>query len=187
MTEPFDADALDAMSVADFETAVAPLFEGAHRFLTRLAGTRPHGSMETFFGHAREIVHEMPDAEQVELIDAHPRLGAPPASLSSLSYVEQGYDRGGPGAAIEAERIRVAEELERLNDSYEARFGFRYCTFVAGRSRAALLDEIELALERDRDSELHRALDAVIDIAKDRHAKLIRAAEARAAPLEDPA
>ena len=41
----------------------------------------------------REIAHAMPLAEQIELIDAHPRLGAPPASVSALSFVEQGYDR----------------------------------------------------------------------------------------------
>ena len=35
----------------------------------------------------------MPEAEQIELIDAHPRLGAPPATVSAASYREQGYDR----------------------------------------------------------------------------------------------
>ena len=36
----------------------------------------------------------------------------------------------------------------RLNDAYEARFGFRYCVFVAGRPRAALLPGMEAALDR---------------------------------------
>jgi 2-oxo-4-hydroxy-4-carboxy-5-ureidoimidazoline decarboxylase len=62
----------------------------------------------------------------------------------------------------------VAAELARLNAAYEARFGFRYCVFVAGRPRSALLPEMARALGRDRDAELHRALDAVIDIAIDR-------------------
>ena len=62
----------------------------------------------------------------------------------------------------------MASELARLNEAYERRFGFRYCVFVAGRPRAALLPGLEAALNGDRDAELHRALDAVVDIAADR-------------------
>jgi 2-oxo-4-hydroxy-4-carboxy--5-ureidoimidazoline (OHCU) decarboxylase len=68
--------------------------------------------------------------------------------------------------------VDVAAELARLNDAYERRHGFRYCVFVAGRPRESLLPGIAAAVEADRTSELHRALDAVIDIAIDRHGKL---------------
>ena len=51
----------------------------------------------------------------------------------------EGYDREAAQAAADAERVRVASELARLNEAYERRFGFRYCVFVAGRPRAALL------------------------------------------------
>jgi 2-oxo-4-hydroxy-4-carboxy--5-ureidoimidazoline (OHCU) decarboxylase len=155
-----------------FEAAVAPLFEGAPQFLARLAAARPFSTPDQLFASARSIAHVMPEAAQVELIDAHPRIGAPPGSVSALSFVEQGYDREAAAEAAEAERARVAADLERLNAAYEARFGFRYCVFVAGRPRAALIPGFEAALEQRRDDELHRALDAVVDIAIDRHAKL---------------
>lgn len=162
-----------AAGTADaFAAAVAPLFEGAPRFLARLADARPFATPDQLFATARSIVHAMPEADQVELIDAHPRLGAPPGSVSALSFVEQGYDRDAADTAAEAERARVAGELERLNAAYEARFGFRYCVFVAGRPRAALIPGFEAALDQRREEELHRALDAVVDIAIDRHAKL---------------
>ncbi len=163
---------LEAGPADEFAAAVAPLFEGAPRFLTRLAGARPFATPDQMFATARSIAHSMPEADQIELVDAHPRLGAPPGSVSALSFVEQGYDRDAADEAAEAERARVAAELERLNDAYEARFGFRYCVFVAGRPRAALIPGFEAALERPRDDELKRALDAVVDIAIDRHAKL---------------
>jgi 2-oxo-4-hydroxy-4-carboxy--5-ureidoimidazoline (OHCU) decarboxylase len=145
---------------------MAPLFEGAPRFLARLAAAGPFADEAELFAQARELAHAMPEAEQLELIDAHPRLGAPPGSVSALSYTEQGYDRG-TGTPVD-----VAAELERLNDAYEARHGFRYCVFVAGRPREALLPGFAAALEADRDAEIHRALDAVVDIAIDRRAKL---------------
>lgn len=157
--DPADAEAA-------FTEAMAPLFEGAPRFLARLASAGPFRDDDELFARAREIAHAMPEAEQIELIDAHPRLGAPPGTVSALSYTEQGYDRetGTP--------LDVAAELERLNDAYEARHGFRYCAFVAGRSREELLPEMAAALDADRDAEIHRALDAVVDIAIDRRAKL---------------
>ena len=142
------------------------LFEGAPQFLARLTGAGPFDTDEALFATAREIAHAMPEPEQVELIDAHPRLGAPPGSVSAMSYKEQGYDRGADAP------LDVAAELERLNDAYEARHGFRYCVFVAGRPRKALLPGMTAALESDRDAEIHRALDAVVDIAIDRRAKL---------------
>jgi 2-oxo-4-hydroxy-4-carboxy--5-ureidoimidazoline (OHCU) decarboxylase len=114
----------------------------------------------------------MPEPLQVELIDAHPRLGAPPATVSAMSFREQGYDgEAAENLASEAARERdpVAAELDRLNREYEGTFGFRYCVFVAGRPRSELVPEFAAALSRERDSELHRALDAVVDIARDRY------------------
>jgi 2-oxo-4-hydroxy-4-carboxy-5-ureidoimidazoline decarboxylase len=160
---------LDALDAASCTAALAPLFEGAPRYLTRLASARPFGDAETLFARAREIARAMPEPEQVELIDAHPRLGAPPGSVSAFSFREQGYDQAAADAAAEAERTRVDAELGRLNAAYEARFGFRYCVFVAGRPRAALLPGMEAALAADREAELHRALDAVVDIAAARY------------------
>ncbi|MGH2406826.1 MAG: 2-oxo-4-hydroxy-4-carboxy-5-ureidoimidazoline decarboxylase [Candidatus Limnocylindrales bacterium] len=158
---------LDRLSADAFVAAVAPLFEGAPRFLVRLAAERPFGSAGALFSSARGIARGMPEEDQLELIDAHPRLGAAPESVSPISYIEQGYERS---------VTDLAEELRRLNAAYEARFGFRYCVFVAGRSRSALLPGMESALDADRDVEIARALDAVIDIAHDRWHKL--AAEA---------
>jgi 2-oxo-4-hydroxy-4-carboxy-5-ureidoimidazoline decarboxylase len=163
---------LDRLPQPEFVAAMAPLFEGAPRFLGRLAAARPFGSTERLFERALEIALAMPEDEQRELIDAHPRLGAPPGSVSALSYVEQGYDHEAAGAAAEAERRRVASDLARLNEAYEARFGFRYCVFVAGRPRAALLPGFESALDADRDAERRRALGAVVAIAQARHESL---------------
>lgn len=172
----------DAPTAEEFAAAMAPLFEGAPRFLARLAAARPFETAEALFGRARSIAHAMPEDEQLELIDAHPRLGAPAATVSALSFVEQGYDRSDqppvhsdqPPAHSDQPPVHVAAELERLNAAHEARFGFRYCVFVAGRSREALLPEMAAALNGDRTAEIHRALDAVVDIAHDRLAKLDR-------------
>jgi 2-oxo-4-hydroxy-4-carboxy--5-ureidoimidazoline (OHCU) decarboxylase len=159
---------LDAASEDEFIATMTPLFEGAPRFLRRLAAARPFDSVDALFERARDIAAAMPEEEQIELVDAHPRLGAAPGSVSALSYVEQGYTRG-PEAASP-----LAAELERLNVAYEGRFGFRYCVYVAGRSREALLPDMRAALDGDRAAELRRGLGAVVDIARDRYDKVAR-------------
>lgn len=157
-----DVAALDAMPKAEFVAAVSPLFEGASHFLDRLAGARPFGGPDELFRRSRAIALSMPESEQIELIDAHPRLGAPPTSVSAMSYGEQGYDR---------ETTEAIAELAKLNEQYEAKFGFRFCVFVAGRSRADLVPVMEAALGANRPAEIQRALRDVVLIAEDRFHK----------------
>ncbi|HEX5013483.1 MAG TPA: 2-oxo-4-hydroxy-4-carboxy-5-ureidoimidazoline decarboxylase [Candidatus Limnocylindrales bacterium] len=157
-----DVARLDALPENAFIAAAAPWFEGAPHFLRRLAAARPFGDESTLFERAEGIALTMPENEQLELIDAHPRLGAPPASVSAFSHREQGYDR---------DTTEAIGELDRLNESYEARFGFRFCVFVNGRSRRALVPVLEAALKADRDAEIRRALVDVVAIARDRAAR----------------
>lgn len=159
---------LNTLPEAAFVEMIGPLFENAPRFLARLAAARPFSSAGELFERARATAHEMPDEEQVELLDAHPRLGAPPGTVSSMSYREQGYN----SATADQDRARLTTRFNRLNQAYEERFGFRFCVHVAGRPRAALVPEMEAALTRRRPEELTRALNAVVDIAKSRYAQL---------------
>ena len=169
----------DELRERPFGELVAPLFEDAPRFIVRLEAGRPYGSWEALFGRAVQIALAMPVDEQVELIDAHPRIGAPPGSVSALSFVEQGYDYEEASAEAETERVRIHGELDRLNRDYEARFGFRYVIFVAGRPRAAIVALMEAmlhadgkaALETDRKAERERALRDVVAIARNRAIK----------------
>ncbi len=154
------ADALSALSADSFASALAPLFEGAPRFLRRLADARPFHSDEAILGAAREVAAEAPEADLIELLDAHPRIGAGPGEMSELSRGEQDDDPIGDEA--------LAQELADLNAAYERQFGFRYVVFVAGRPRAEIVPLIEVALRNERDAELRRGVDDAIYIAADR-------------------
>jgi 2-oxo-4-hydroxy-4-carboxy--5-ureidoimidazoline (OHCU) decarboxylase len=157
-----DVAALDRLPQDEFVSIASPWFEGAPAFLARLAAARPFADAATLFGRASEIAAAMPEPDQLELIDAHPRLGAPPSTVSDASYREQGYDR---------ETTAAIAELARLNQAYEARFGFRFCVFVNGRSRPQLVPVLEAALAADRDAEIRRALVDVVAIGRDRFSK----------------
>lgn len=152
---------VNALDGEAFARTLAPLFEGAPGFLARLAEARPFETEEDLFGAARSTARQMPEAEQVELLDAHPRIGADPATVSAMSHAEQGYD-------APDEDAWVGEELTALNEAYESLFGFRFVVFVAGRPRVDIIPILERALHADREEELRRGLDDVVLIASDR-------------------
>ena len=87
---PPSIDVLDVVSPGQFAAGVAPLFEGAPRFLGRLAMAAAVRDGRELFDGARRIAHAMPEDEQIELIDAHPRLGAPAGAVSALSLRRAG-------------------------------------------------------------------------------------------------
>jgi 2-oxo-4-hydroxy-4-carboxy--5-ureidoimidazoline (OHCU) decarboxylase len=159
---------LNDLSEDAFADEVAPLFEGARGFLRRLAAARPFDSDHEFLTTAREVARTMPEADQIELLNAHPPLGADPAGVSRASFEEQGYE----SSEGDDERQQMLEELAMLNEVYEGRFGFRYVVFVAGRPLSAMGPLIEAAMRNDRPAELARGLDEVIDIAADRLGQL---------------
>ena len=160
-------DDLNELSADAFADEVAPLFEGARGFLDRLAAARPFDSDHAFLVTAREVARTMPEADQVELLNAHPPLGGDPAVVSPASFEEQGY-----ASPEGAEGEPVLEDLAMLNEVYEGRFGFRYVVFVASRPLSAMVPLMEAAMRNDREAELGRGLDDVIDIAADRLGRL---------------
>jgi 2-oxo-4-hydroxy-4-carboxy--5-ureidoimidazoline (OHCU) decarboxylase len=146
---------------------MARLFEGAPRFVEHLAAEA--GTVETWdelFDRAEQVALWMTQVEQVELLNAHPRIGAPPASVSALSYREQGYDRDPGNEDLE-------ERLERLNDEYEARHGFRFVIFVDGRWRAEIADLMPEHIASPTDAERERGLTDVIAIARSRLGRIM--------------
>lgn len=167
-----DLDLLNAMDVDAFAAAVAPLVEGAARFSSRLALARPFSSDAALLDAMHEVASGMPEADQLELLDAHPRIGADPAEMSALSSAEQDAARDPAEEIATATAVRVGEELAMLNELYERRFGFRYVVFVAGRPREAIIPLVEHALRNEREAELRRGVHDAIYIAGDRLARL---------------
>jgi 2-oxo-4-hydroxy-4-carboxy--5-ureidoimidazoline (OHCU) decarboxylase len=144
--------------------ALAELFENAPAFVERLA-EEDADNWETLFERALAVALSMPSHKQIELLNAHPRIGARPAAISALSHLEQAYDRDPGTAELEA-------RLDRLNEEYEERFGFRFVVFVNGRSREQIADVLAGRMQADRQAELERGLCHVIAIARDRQRRM---------------
>ncbi|GIJ86165.1 hypothetical protein Asppvi_005043 [Aspergillus pseudoviridinutans] len=104
------------------------------------------------------------------ILGSHPRLGRPKAAdtehISELSKREQANLN--TGAEEQAEKLRL------LNVEYEERFpGLRFVTFVNGRNRDVIMEEMRQRIERgDIERERQETIQAMCDIAKDRAKKL---------------
>jgi 2-oxo-4-hydroxy-4-carboxy--5-ureidoimidazoline (OHCU) decarboxylase len=130
---------------------LAELFEGRTRFVERLAGESDP------LVRARTLVHELPDDEKKELLDAHPAIGQR-TGLSARSAAEQGADAD----------PAVLEELARLNAEYEARHGFRFVVFVNRRPKAEILEVLRARIDNPTGEERESALRELVSIAEDR-------------------
>ena len=140
------------MTIARHE--LAAIFERAPALAERVRGD----DTASVLASARSEIARMTDAERIAVLNAHPRIGADPASLSALSRREQ---RG------EAD-LATLRELASMNDKYERRFGFRFVIFVAGRSQAEIVPVMRERLLRSRGEELATGIAEFIAITRDR-------------------
>jgi 2-oxo-4-hydroxy-4-carboxy--5-ureidoimidazoline (OHCU) decarboxylase len=140
------------MTIAPEE--LAAIFERAPALAERVRGT----DSASIVTSARSEIARLSEVERIGVLNAHPRIGADPASLSPLSRHEQGS-----GADVATLR-----ELAAMNDEYERKFGFRFVVFVAGRSKAEILPVIRERLRRTRGQELATGLDEFLAITRDR-------------------
>ena len=130
---------------------LSDLFEGRTALTERLA------TVDDPLARAREIARALTPDEQVELLAAHPQIGAR-TGLSKRSVAEQGTD----------DDPTVLDELAALNAAYEQRFGFRFVIFVNRRPRREILPILRERLERAREEELATGVDELVQIAIDR-------------------
>jgi 2-oxo-4-hydroxy-4-carboxy--5-ureidoimidazoline (OHCU) decarboxylase len=133
---------------------LAAIFEHAPALAERVRGSDP----SSIVASARSEIARMSDVERIAVLNAHPRIGADPTSLSALSRREQG---GGADVA-------TLRELAAMNDEYERTFGFRFVVFVAGRSKAEIAQVMRDRLRRSRDDELATGIAEFLAITRDR-------------------
>ncbi|KAL5513030.1 hypothetical protein ACEPAH_3428 [Sanghuangporus vaninii] len=144
------------------------------------------------------LVSSLPDDEKAFFIGAHPRIGEV-KGLSAMSAAEQGQSAS-TSSDVTPTPPDVLRRLACLNAAYEARYpGLIYITFVNGRTRAQIRDELEEKLReegvlpraektdglegiqpqfKNSDAwrkEVERAICAVRDIAQSRLEKLSKA------------
>jgi OHCU decarboxylase len=154
---------LNGLASAEFVQALKPLFEAAGPLGDALFARRPFATYEELLDVASETAAKLPRNQQIEMANAHPRIGADPATISALSYREQGY-----ATEDTVESAKMYEQLRELNQQYEQRFGFRFVVFVNRRPKAEIVEVLRQRLSGSPDEELRTAVHDMLEIARDR-------------------
>lgn len=122
--------------------ALAILFEGSPTLFANLvpglalslSTSSPIDSYGALIDAALVVIALWPDTLRAQFIAGHPRIGEV-KGLSHLSAKEQ---------AAQSTPPEILVRLTHLNACYERRYpGLRYITFVNGRSRTTIKDEME--------------------------------------------
>jgi 2-oxo-4-hydroxy-4-carboxy--5-ureidoimidazoline (OHCU) decarboxylase len=143
------------------QRAGSRFFENAGPLLERLRCEEPFPNDAALVKRAGEILNDLSVAEQIAVINAHPRIGERPDKVSAASFKDQGYER-------DTTPPEVFLRLARLNEEYEQKFGFRFVVFVNRRPKEAIVAVLEARLRGSRDEERRTALREILAIAEDR-------------------
>jgi len=113
----------------------------------------PRRTFDALIDIGMRELDDWPHSQQASFIGGHPRIGEV-KGLSALSASEQ---------AAHATPPEILARLSELNEEYERRYpGLRYITFVNGRSRKMIMEEMEEKLgigggwEKGDSKEIHR-------------------------------
>ncbi|KAI8987624.1 Oxo-4-hydroxy-4-carboxy-5-ureidoimidazoline decarboxylase [Mycotypha africana] len=153
----------------DFVQVVNTLFEAAPPLAKKLLDARPFTSYNQLIDYAEKVClspDDLTEAEKLEVMNAHPRIGAAKTGLSANSMKEQGYSST---SQLSAEDEKVNAELAKLNKEYEDKYGFKFVVFVNGRPRHQIIPVIkERIASGDKEKEFHTGITDMMLIARDR-------------------
>jgi len=116
------------------------------------------GDVEALAAAMRAAVDGAGHYDKLSLIRAHPEL-ASRARMADASVREQS------GAGLDQCSAEEFEAFQRLNGTYNARFGFPFIVAVKGLTRADILDAFRARLDNDPQTEFDTAIAQIHRIA----------------------
>lgn len=155
------------MNQEKFTGAIGLVFEESPWIAEQAWGNRPFSSVAGLQELMVNIVKDSNPTKKINLIKAHPDLGAS-VKMTPDSVQEQkgvGLDR-----LTEAER----EELLRFNRMYIEKFSFPFIMAVRGQNKNKITEGIKQRIENDYDTEFNTALQEIYKIASFRLHDLIQ-------------
>lgn len=140
---------------------IRKLFETSSVLENFVLSLRPWKSYEDIIDQSTAFIASLVKDKMndcLDILNAHPKIGAKKETLSEHSKKEQGAD-GDP---------ETLKKLADMNEAYEKRHGFRFVVFVNGRPKDVILKILEERIDNESKAEMKTALQAMMDIAKDR-------------------
>ena len=158
---------LNAQTPEDFTSSLSTIFEHSPWVPAAVAAQRPFADVTALHAAMVQAVQGAGEPRQLELIRAHPDLGAR-LKMSTESVSEQagvGLDRLSP---------ELFERFSGLNAQYKERFGFPFIIAVRNHTRESILAAFEQRVHHDAPTELETALREIAEIARFRLEDLLK-------------
>ena len=160
---PHSLAALNSCDRDAFVAALGHLFEHSPWVAAETFGKRPFPSADALHEALCETMMGASPERQLALVRAHPDLAgrlARAGELTPSSSQEQ--------AAAGLDRLTPAEgaEIQRLNDSYKARFGFPFVICARLNAKDTILAAMRTRLGNSPEAELSTALGEIAKIAR---------------------
>lgn len=154
------------MSQADFTAVLGEIWEATPKIAEQTWLSKPFEDMATLYQSMVIVVDGMSEAEQVELIKAHPDLGSK-TKMAKASVQEQ--------AGVGLDRLSESEyqRFQGLNQAYKDKFDFPFIIAVKEHTKESILEAFEIRLKNSPEQEKHKALVEISKIAKLRLQSLV--------------
>jgi 2-oxo-4-hydroxy-4-carboxy-5-ureidoimidazoline decarboxylase len=163
---PTSLDHLNRCEPGDFVATVGPVFERSPWIAAAAIEARPFRSRADLHAALCGVVGRASEAQQLDLIRAHPDLVARGALTAESSREQAAAGLVG----LDADEIA---RFDRYNTAYKARFGFPFVICARRHRKEAILQAFERRLRRERAQEIATALGEICQIAELRLADLL--------------
>jgi 2-oxo-4-hydroxy-4-carboxy-5-ureidoimidazoline decarboxylase len=159
-------DQINQIPESEFISSLGAIFEHSPWVAANVITERPFSSLEALHGAMVNAVKHTSLETQLELIRAHPDLGAK-LRMSQQSVSEQ--------AGLGLDRLSQTEfnQFSSLNTAYRNKFGFPFIIAVRNHSKETILEQFVKRLENTAQLEIETALEQIATIAKFRLQDLI--------------
>src|ERR1043165_9791234 len=156
-------DALNRMSPADFASAVGDTFELAPWVAESAAARRPFQTVTNLHEAMMGAVRAAPRERQVEFLRGHPDLAGKAARAGALTDESR---REQTSVGLDGLSEEEFARFHRLNDAYQAKFGFPFIVCGRRHTRESILAQFERRLGHDQATEFAAALREVFFITR---------------------
>lgn len=125
---------------------------GSQRWAQRMVINRPYLSLDDLCVKAGDLWWDLDRDDWLEAFRSHPRIGEKKAA-SNVSREALEWS-GQEQAGIDEAQSQTLTELARLNQEYEAKFGFIYIVCASGKSSEEMLEILSSRINNDAEHEL---------------------------------
>lgn len=149
---------LNKVSQLQFVQILKDIFEHSPWIPERTWSYRPFSALEDLHEKMVIIVKESTDVEKLDLIQAHPNLGAR-LEMSTSSVKEQA------NAGLSQLSPKEYEDFSLLNKQYMDKFGFPFIMAVKGQTKGEIYSSMERRVKHPLKDEFETALSEIEKIA----------------------